>query len=344
MTLDQAVALSLMSICRGVAPRRAAADGDPEPARARRDAGSRGARDRRRRAAGGHPRRSPGTIRAYPAALAAIADPPPVLWMRGDRAALSRAGRRHRRIARGVRRGARDGRRGSARDLAARGVTVVSGLARGVDSAAHRGALAPAARRSRCSARASTSSTRPSTRRWRARSPAGARHQRALPGTPPLPCSFRGATGIISGLSRAVVVIEAGEKSGSLITARCALEQGRDVLAVPGNVLSGRNRGGHALLRDGARIVETADDILEELGLAPMRRGSAIAGGRARDRTRSALAADPVLGRMAVGRPCDLDALSERSGLDGARAAAAAVRPRTAGAGAARSAAAGSCG
>ena len=71
---------------------------------------------------------------------------------------------------------------------------------------------------------------------------------------------------MISGLSRAVVVIEASEKSGSLITAGCALEQGRDVMAVPGNVLSGRNRGGHALLRDGAKIVESADDIVEELG------------------------------------------------------------------------------
>ena len=89
-----------------------------------------------------------------------------------------------------------------------------------------------------------------------------------VPGTPPLPQFFPLRNRIISGLSRAVVVIEAGEKSGSLITARCALEQGRDVLAVPGNVLSGRNRGAHALLRDGARIVESADDILEELGMA----------------------------------------------------------------------------
>ena len=87
-----------------------------------------------------------------------------------------------------------------------------------------------------------------------------------VPGTPPQPWCFPLRNRIISGLSRAVVVIEAGEKSGSLITARCALEQGRDVLAVPGNVLSGRNRGAHGLLRDGAKIVESADDILEELG------------------------------------------------------------------------------
>ena len=95
--------------------------------------------------------------------------------------------------------------------------------------------------------------------------PCGLVMSELVPGTRPLPQYFPQRNRVISGLCRAVVVVEAGERSGSLITARCALEQGRDVLAVPGNVLSGRNRGGHALLRDGAKIVETADDILEEL-------------------------------------------------------------------------------
>src|SRR5437773_8128990 len=98
---------------------------------------------------------------------------------------------------------------------------------------------------------------------------AGAVISEYAPGTPPLPHLFPMRNRLISGLSRAVVVVEAGEKSGSLITARCALEQGRDVLAVPGNILSGRNRGAHALLRDGATIVESADDILEEIGGCP---------------------------------------------------------------------------
>src|SRR5439155_1343165 len=75
------------------------------------------------------------------------------------------------------------------------------------------------------------------------------------PGTPPRPRFFPQRNRIISGLARAVVVVEAGDKSGSLITARMALDQGRDVLAVPGSILNGRNRGGHRLLRDGAKIV-----------------------------------------------------------------------------------------
>jgi DNA processing protein len=104
-----------------------------------------------------------------------------------------------------------------------------------------------------------------------------------------------------------VVVIEAGERSGSLITARSALEQGRDVLAVPGNVLSGRNRGGHGLLRDGAKIVETADDILGELGLVDRSRKESHSG--------AAPPSDPILACLTPGEPSDVDAIAERSGL-----------------------------
>jgi DNA processing protein len=92
---------------------------------------------------------------------------------------------------------------------------------------------------------------------------------------------------LISGLSRAVVVVEANEKSGSLITAACALEQGRDVMAVPGSVLSGRNRGAHALIRDGAKIVEIADDIVEEIGWT----GPTASAGSLRATSRAAQAA-----------------------------------------------------
>jgi DNA processing protein len=131
------------------------------------------------------------------------------------------------------------------------------------------------------------------------------------PGTPPQPYFFPLRNRIISGLSRAVVVIEAHEKSGSLITARSALDQGREVLAVPGNVLNGRNRGGHALLRDGAKIVESADDILEELGFAPVR----VPNSNRTPDARGDTAIDPVLNCLVPGEPCDLDAIAERSGL-----------------------------
>jgi DNA processing protein len=111
-------------------------------------------------------------------------------------------------------------------------------------------------------------------------------------------------------------VIEASDKSGSLITAACALEQGREVMAVPGNVLSGRNRGGHALLRDGARIVETAEDVVAELGLAP-RAATPVEGGA--NAGKSTNCKDPVLGAMDAGQPYDLDALAAACGLDVAR-------------------------
>jgi DNA processing protein len=245
----------------------------------------------------------------YPPALAAIVDPPPVLWMRGSRAALephavaivgSRAASPY----------ALDVAARLAADLASRGFAIVSGLARGVDSAAHRGAV---------SAGGSTIAVMgcgadvmyppehaPLAAAIEAR---GLIMSELVPGTRPLPQYFPQRNRIISGLSRAVVIVEAGERSGSLITARCALEQGRDVLAVPGNVLSGRNRGGHALLRDGARIVETADDILEELDGVGHR---ASASARA---TAPSASRDPLLACLPAGEACDLDQIAERSGL-----------------------------
>jgi DNA processing protein len=249
----------------------------------------------------------------YPPMLSAIVDPPPVLWVRGAPAALippavavvgSRAGSPYAlAVAEKL-----------AAALAERGVVVVSGLARGVDSAAHRGAL---------SANGITVAVLgcgadlvyPAEHRALAREIAasGAVISELAPRTAPLPMFFPQRNRIISGLSRAVVVVEAGEKSGSLITARCALEQGRDVLAVPGNVLNGRNRGGHALIRDGAKIVETADDIVEELGMGF---GAEPRGNAGRGAGQSA---DPVLASVAPGETFDLDGLAARTGLTAAR-------------------------
>jgi DNA processing protein len=197
-----------------------------------------------------------------------------------------------------------------AADLASRGFAIVSGLARGVDSAAHRGAVAAGGSTIAVLGCGADVIYPPEHAPLAAAiEPRGLIVSELAPGTRPLPHHFPQRNRIISGLSRAVVIVEAGERSGSLITARCALEQGRDVLAVPGNVLSGRNRGGHALLRDGARIVETADDIVEELNgeryrATPLPRS-----------TGDAAAHDPLLACLTPGEPCDVDALAERSGL-----------------------------
>jgi DNA processing protein len=243
----------------------------------------------------------------YPLALAAIADPPPVLWVRGQIGALdcvgvaivgSRAGSPYAcAVAERL-----------AADLAGRGIVVVSGLARGVDSAAHRGALgAGGATIAVLGSGADVIYPREHAPLALQMEAAGAVLSELAPGTPPRRHFFPLRNRIISGLSRAVVVVEAGDRSGSLITARAALEQGRDVLAVPGNVLTGRNRGAHGLLRDGARLVETADDILEELRL-PCR-------ANVRPTPLSQLPRDPVLAALTPGEPADLDAIAERSGL-----------------------------
>jgi DNA processing protein len=129
------------------------------------------------------------------------------------------------------------------------------------------------------------------------------------PGAPPLPEHFPLRNRLISGISLGLVVVEASDKSGSLITARCALEQGRDVMAVPGNVLGGRNRGAHALLKDGAKVVETADDILEELGWAGSERPSKISG--------NSFEQDELLAKLTPGEAYGVDELSATVGLTG---------------------------
>jgi DNA processing protein len=256
---------------------------------------------------------------AYPPALAAIVDPPPLLWVRGSLDAL--AAQPVVAIV-GARAASAYGLAVSERlagDLASRGVMIVSGLARGVDSAAHRGALA-AGGVTVAVLGSGVDVLYPPEHAPLARAivaQQGAVASEFVPGTPPNPAFFPQRNRIISGLARAVVVIEAGEKSGSLITARAALEQGRDVRAVPGNVLTGRNRGAHGLLRDGAKIVETADDILEELNVSVGMNLAAVEG--ASEPAKAARPVDAVLECLAPGEPCDLDEIAERSGLSSAR-------------------------
>jgi DNA processing protein len=203
-----------------------------------------------------------------------------------------------------------------AADVAAAGITVVSGLARGVDSVAHRAALRSG--RTIAVLGSGLDLVYPSEHRALAEEIAqtGLIVSEFPPGTPPLKHHFPMRNRLISGLSRAVVVIEASEKSGSLITASCALEQGRDVMVVPGNVLTGRNKGGHALLRDGAKIVESADDIVKELGWPS---DAAQAGETGITGCGDEVSGDSLITDMRPGQPYDVDELTAISGLAPAR-------------------------
>ncbi len=249
-----------------------------------------------------------GDVR-YPPLVAAIYDPPPVLWIRGRAQAL---------LAPSV---ALVGARAAsapalavaadlAADLARAGLAVISGLARGVDAAAHLATL-EASGVTVAVLGCGADRVYPNEHAGLARTIAetGALVSELLPGAPPLRGHFPRRNRVISGLSLATVVVEASERSGALITARFALEQGRDVMAVPGLALSGRNRGGHALLKDGAKLVETADDILEELP-------GSLARGTASPNRRKSLERDDLLARLEADGPCDLDELRLRTGLD----------------------------
>lgn len=215
---------------------------------------------------------------SYPPLLRQIHDPPNILYQQGellpqDEVAIAVVGTRHasqygKTVAERL-----------ARDLANSGITVVSGLARGVDAAAHRAALA-AGGRTVAVLGSGVLDLYPAEHEGLAKEicQQGAVLSERPPRSPPRRSAFPQRNRIVSGLSLGVVVVEAAERSGALISARLAMEQDREVFAVPGRIDSRLSRGCHRLIRDGAKLVETVDDILEELG--PLSMPSVQADGR----------------------------------------------------------------
>jgi DNA processing protein len=202
----------------------------------------------------------------YPRPLRQIHDPPGVLFRRGrsfpqDELAVAIVGTRH-----ATRYGLMQAER-LAGSLARTGFTVVSGLARGIDAAAHRGALAAGGRTIAVMASGILEIYPPEHEKLADEVAAsGYLVSEAPPRMVPLSGAFPQRNRVISGLCVGTIVVEAPDRSGALITARHAYEQGREVFAVPGPVDSRMSRGCHALIKDGAKLVETIDDVLAELG------------------------------------------------------------------------------
>lgn len=203
---------------------------------------------------------------SYPQLLKAIPDRPFLLYVKGelipDQACLAVVGSR---------RAGTYGRYTTekfCRDLAMSGICVVSGMARGIDSAAHRGALSARGRTVAVLGSGLDVVYPPENRKlFDQIAETGAVVSEYPFATPPIAANFPPRNRIISGMSLGVVVMEASEKSGSLITARMALEQGREVFAVPGSIDHPGSRGTHRLIKEGAKLVETVNDIFEEIAL-----------------------------------------------------------------------------
>ena len=248
----------------------------------------------------------------YPATLLHAADPPLLLYLQGraellQQRALAIVGSR-RPSAQG-----RDNARRFAAAVAAQGWTIISGLAAGVDGAAHEGALAAGGS---TIAVIGTGIDRvyPASHQALAHriTEAGLLVSELALGTPPLAQNFPQRNRIIAGLSQGTLVVEAALRSGSLITARLASEAGREVMAIPGSILSPQSAGCHALIRQGAALVDSPEQVLEELGALPPlpNRAAATATG---DPPAAAEPDDIVL--RALGHdPLSLDALIDRCG------------------------------
>lgn len=248
----------------------------------------------------------------YPAELLQMADPPLMLYVLGDVQALHHA----RRLAIvGSRNPTPQGEanaRQFAQALGQAGVCVVSGLALGVDGAAHDGALlggAPTV------AVVGTGLDRVYPKRHLTLAHRIARQGAIVSeyplGTPPLRENFPQRNRIIAGLSQGTLVVEAALQSGSLITARLAAEQGREVFAIPGSIHAPQSRGCHALIRQGAKLVESAQDILEDLRFTPP-----AAADEADEASRPGHGEEDRLLQTMGYDPVSLDALQARTGLD----------------------------
>lgn len=241
---------------------------------------------------------------AYPQALLTAPDPPTVLYLKGRAELLNRPAF----AIVGSRNATKQGEANAtafARALAEAGLTIVSGLAAGIDAAAHRGALKTAAG---TIAVIGTGCDRiyPARNASLAREIAetGAILSEFPLGTPPIAANFPRRNRLIAGLARGCLVVEAAQQSGSLITARLAAEAGREVFAIPGSIHSPQSKGCHALIKQGAKLVEAAQDILEEL-----RWEYTVDAPPLQDAER-----DPILIALG-GDPCDLDTLAARTGL-----------------------------
>jgi DNA processing protein len=211
----------------------------------------------------------------YPPLLRELDDAPPVLYVRGellpaDQIALAVVGTR-----KPTRYGLEVAYR-LTKQLAAAGVTIISGLAQGIDTAAHRGALDAGGRTlAILGCGIQTIYPRENTALAERIVQRGALLTEFALGTPPNAINFPRRNRILSGLARGVLIVEAPERSGALITATAAAEQGRDVFAVPGNILSLASGGTNRLIQDGAKLVLEVRDILEELHIEPPKTTSA---------------------------------------------------------------------
>jgi DNA processing protein len=250
----------------------------------------------------------------YPALLRQIPDPPAALHVRGlpfpERPAVALVG------ARRASRAGLEAARLIARDLARAGVAVVSGFARGVDAAAHKGAIEEGTTVAVFGCGADVCYPAEGRALLTELLAKGTALSELPMGTEPRPSFFPWRNRIIAGLSRVVVVVEAAERSGSLITARLAAEYGRDVGAVPGGIVSGSAAGSNALLKDGAFLVRDAGDVLREL---PEEDKETLAPAPPRPKRRLPEDAELLLEALSPEEPRDADALAASTRLPAAR-------------------------